>query len=114
MSPIRVAGEEVARDGVFVIEGNLFTAAAELSAWGTSSVQPTAYAPGDSADLGDGVTLTVQGDGAYVLTSPVTTEGHAPAAHLCHCHDPARIHDRATTPTSSPMPGPGNPSGRRF
>ncbi len=75
LSPIRVEGEEVQKDGVFVIEGQLFTTATALSRWGTSSREPTAYGPGETADLGDGVTLTVQADGAYVLSSPVTTEG---------------------------------------
>lgn len=75
LSPIRVEGTEVAKDGAFVIEGNLFEGAATVSAWGTSSREPTAFAPGDTATLDDGVTLTVSGTGAYVLTSPVTTEG---------------------------------------
>ena len=76
LSPIRIGGEEAARDGAFVIEGNLFeTGGTTLSAWGTSSREPTAYEPGATADLGDGVTLTVGADGAFVLTSPVTTEG---------------------------------------
>jgi alpha-glucoside transport system permease protein len=75
LSPIRVEGEEAQKDGTFVIEGKLFTAATDLSRWGTSSREPTAFGPGDTADLGDGVSLTVQADGAYTLTSPVTTEG---------------------------------------
>ena len=75
LSPIRVAGAEVARDGSFVIEGRLFAGAAEVSAWGTSSREPAAYAPGATADLGEGVRLRVEADGGYVLTSPVTTEG---------------------------------------
>jgi alpha-glucoside transport system permease protein len=75
LSPIRVEGEEVARDGAFVIEGNLFETPSTVSAWGTSSREPTAFAPGDTAELDDGVTLTVSETGAYILTSPVTTEG---------------------------------------
>lgn len=76
LSPIRVAGEEQAREGTFVIEGNLFTTAGTtISAWGTSSREPAAYEPGATADLGDGVTLTVGADGGFVLSSPVTTEG---------------------------------------
>lgn len=75
LSPIRVEGEEVPRDGAFVIEGNLFEGAATVSAWGTSSREPEAFAPGDVATLDDSVTLTVSETGAYVLTSPVTTEG---------------------------------------
>lgn len=75
LSPIRVQGTETQKDGAFVIEGTLFEGSAKVSAWGTSSREPTAYKPGDVAQLDDGVTLTVSETGAYVLTSPVTTEG---------------------------------------
>jgi alpha-glucoside transport system permease protein len=75
LSPIRVEGAEAEKDGAFVIEGQLFTTATDLSRWGISSREPTAFGPGETADLGDGVSLTVQADGAYVLSSPVTTEG---------------------------------------
>ncbi|MFZ1470798.1 MAG: carbohydrate ABC transporter permease, partial [Paracoccaceae bacterium] len=75
LSPIRVAGDEEETDGVFQINGQLFTSATTVTTWGTSSKEPNAYTPGDTADLGDGVTLTVAGDGAYALTSPVTTAG---------------------------------------
>jgi alpha-glucoside transport system permease protein len=75
MSPIRIEGEEIARDGVFVIEGRLFSTASTVSAWGTSSREPVAYAPGETADLGDGQTVTVEADGSYVFTSAATTEG---------------------------------------
>lgn len=74
---IRVEGKEVQRDdGLFVIEGRLFAATnADVSNWGTSSREPTLYGPGDTADLGDGVKLTVQADGVYDLTSPVSLAG---------------------------------------
>jgi alpha-glucoside transport system permease protein len=75
MSPIRLEGEELQRDGLFVIEGQLFTTGATVSAWGTSSREPTANEPGQTVDLADGQTLTVQADGTFALTSPVTTEG---------------------------------------
>lgn len=76
LSPIRVEGAEVPTDGAFVIEGSLFAnAATTVSRWGVNSREPEAFAPGETADLGDGVTLTVGADGAYRLTSPVTTEG---------------------------------------
>lgn len=76
LSPIRIEGTEVAKDGVFVIEGRLFeSAGADVSRWGTSSKEPTAYASGETATLDDGETVTVQSDGAYVFTSPVTTAG---------------------------------------
>ncbi len=75
LSPIRIEGDETPRDGAFVIEGRLFEGEATVSAWGTSSREPTAFAPGETATLDDGQTVTVQADGAYVFTSPVTTEG---------------------------------------
>ncbi len=71
LSPIRVEGEEAARDGAFVIEGKLFAeGGTSISRWGTSSKEPEAYAPGDTADLSDGRKLTVAADGAYSLTAP--------------------------------------------
>lgn len=67
---IRIAGEEAEKDGVFVIEGNLFEGAgAVISHWGTSSREPEAYEPGAVADLGDGVTLTVAENGDFLLSS---------------------------------------------
>jgi alpha-glucoside transport system permease protein len=57
------------KDGLFVVEGNLFGGGdkpGEISVWGTSSRAIDAYHPGDTADLGDGETITVQADGSYV------------------------------------------------
>lgn len=69
--PIRVEGTEREEGGRFLIEGRLFEAEnAAVSAWGTNVNRPTEFAPGDVADLGDGVTLTVAGDGAYTLAGP--------------------------------------------
>ena len=76
MSPIRIEGPEVLKDGVYVIEGSLFPVRdADVSAWGTSSREPSAYAPGDTATLEGDQTITVQADGTYELRSPVSTEG---------------------------------------
>lgn len=76
MAPNRIEGQEVTRDGAFVIEGRLFdTEGVAVSAWGTSSRDPAAYAPGATADLGEGQSVTVHADGSYVLTSATTTEG---------------------------------------
>jgi len=68
---------QVERDGVFVIEGNLYEQAApgEISAWGTSSRDVKAYQPGEVADLGDGATVTLDVDGNYVMQSPTEFEG---------------------------------------
>jgi alpha-glucoside transport system permease protein len=69
--PIRVEGAEREEAGRFVIEGRLFAADnAEVSAWGINVNRPTEFAPGDVADVGDGVTLTVAENGAYTLSGP--------------------------------------------
>lgn len=70
---LRVADPDDARidlgNGRFMVEGNIFEGEAfegELRSWGTSSRDLGAFQPGDVNDLGDGETLTVQADGAYV------------------------------------------------
>jgi alpha-glucoside transport system permease protein len=76
LSPIRIGGDIVERDGLFLIEGNLFTnRGTVLSAWGTNVNRPTEFAPGDTATLDGGLSLTVGADGAYVLSSATTLEG---------------------------------------
>jgi alpha-glucoside transport system permease protein len=79
---LRAAGpdEQVQIDGVYVIEGNLFTGEGlsediDMSAWGTSSRDVGAYAPGDTAELRDGSTITVNSDGSYRLQSANELEG---------------------------------------
>ncbi|MEC7760568.1 MAG: carbohydrate ABC transporter permease [Pseudomonadota bacterium] len=58
------------QDGdLFVVEGAIFEGAeASIASWGTSSRDVAAYAPGDTADLGDGETLTLNEDGTYRWT----------------------------------------------
>jgi alpha-glucoside transport system permease protein len=66
----------VERDGVFVVEGNLYVVdgraesaadvAAVISAWGVSSRDIAAFAPGEIADLGEGETLQVAENGDYI------------------------------------------------
>jgi alpha-glucoside transport system permease protein len=76
LSPIRIEGEPAQKDGAFVIEGNLFEGTGtSLSAWGTNVNRPTEFAPGATAELPDGLSLTVGADGAYVLSSPTTLDG---------------------------------------
>ena len=68
LAPIRLAGEEAQQDGRYVIEGTLFPRGqATLSAWGTNVNRPTEFAPGDTADLGNGATLTV--DETYAIVA---------------------------------------------
>ncbi|MFT5629784.1 MAG: alpha-glucoside transport system permease protein [Gammaproteobacteria bacterium] len=68
------AGAQMLIDGVYVVEGNLFKAGvdATISVWGTSSRAIDSYVPGDTAELKDGETMTVQVNGDYVWTG--TTE----------------------------------------
>ncbi|WP_424929034.1 carbohydrate ABC transporter permease [Amaricoccus tamworthensis] len=73
---IRISGDEVERDGMFVIEGDLFeNSSVSVSAWGTSSRETEAYGPGDVADLGDGETLVLSEEGRFVLSGPESFEG---------------------------------------
>src|SRR5690242_9428179 len=71
------ASAQVEKDGKFVLEGNIFGDAPprEISAFGLKSANPTEFAAGTVADLGDGVTLQVNADGTFVMTSPKAFEG---------------------------------------
>jgi alpha-glucoside transport system permease protein len=66
---IRAKGPDtqVQVDGMYVIEGQLFDAGvdATISAWGISSRDISAFAPGDTAELRRGGTITVDASGAY-------------------------------------------------
>ncbi|TJZ87331.1 carbohydrate ABC transporter permease [Paracoccus hibiscisoli] len=64
-----VAGDQIQQDGLYVIEGSAVQGTQALKAWGTGARNPAEYQPGDTADLGDGISLTVAEDGAYRLTS---------------------------------------------
>jgi alpha-glucoside transport system permease protein len=81
---IRVASPEdnrVAQGDVYVVEGNLFEGGVEkeVLSWGTSSQDIAAFAPGDTADLGDGATITVDAAGNYVWRGPdEAVSGRAP------------------------------------
>ena len=106
LAAVRVTGDEVARDGVFVIEGQLYTAGTDVSAWGTSSVQPEAYAPGDVAELDGGVTLTVGADGSFALRSPSTmADLRMPRVFATASTPPEFTVDNYTNVISSPLAG---------
>ena len=65
------------KDGRFVIEGNIFESGTgrKLSAFGLRSAAPTEFPAGTTADLKDGVTLIMNEDGSFVLSSPKAFEG---------------------------------------
>jgi alpha-glucoside transport system permease protein len=71
------ASAQAEKDGKYVIEGNLLQEgdARRIDAFGIKSADPTQYKAGDTADLGDGVTLVVNADGTFVLSSPKPFEG---------------------------------------
>jgi alpha-glucoside transport system permease protein len=82
------AGTQVQEGDLFVIAGSVLDSGkGQVSRFGTTSKDPAAFAAGEVADLGEGVALTVAGDGAYRLTSPKAFEGRSP-----------RIFYTATTP----------------
>ncbi|MFP7672988.1 carbohydrate ABC transporter permease [Marivita sp. S0852] len=81
---LRAAGPDAQQqvDGVYVIEGNLFTDAEadvpegiEMSAWGTSSRDVGAYQPGETAELRRGGTVTLNADGSYRMENTEAFEG---------------------------------------
>ena len=71
------AAAQVEKDGKHVIEGNIFGDGPprNISAFGVKNTNPTEYAAGAVADLGDGVTLQINADGSFVLSSPKAFEG---------------------------------------
>ncbi len=60
-----------------VISGNVFDEGAPgtVKAFGVRVQEPAAYQAGETADLGDGETLTVNEDGSYVHSSAMPFEG---------------------------------------
>ena len=58
--------ERIADGDLFVVSGALFEEEDKsIGVWGTSSREIDVYTAGDTADLGDGQTITVQADGTY-------------------------------------------------
>jgi len=85
-------GAQQLLNGIYTVQGNLFVvegsaetaaqSAAEISVWGTSSREISTYQPGDTADLGDGETLTVQHNGDYIWASPTELTGRGQRAFV--------------------------------
>ncbi|MEY2961554.1 MAG: hypothetical protein RLZ60_1384 [Pseudomonadota bacterium] len=64
-------------DGSWVVSGNLFDGGteAEISRWGSSSRDISAYAAGEAADLGDGERFAVEANGDYIWSSAEQPSG---------------------------------------
>ena len=60
--------DRVADGAGFALSGNLFAEGREreIRSWGTSSRDVAAYQPGETADMGEGESLTLNADGTYV------------------------------------------------
>ena len=71
------ASAQTEKDGKFVIEGSLLEdgGSSKISAFGTRSQEPAKYPAGTVAELDDGVTLQVNADGSFIMTSPKAFEG---------------------------------------
>lgn len=70
------ADAQVEKDGKFFISGNLLEGqSGKVSAFGFNSREPTAYTPGEPAEMNDGARLTVQADGAFEIISDKAMEG---------------------------------------
>jgi len=73
---IRVGGEPQELDGAFVIEGNLFNRDGVLiSAWGNNANRPTEFEPGQTTEINETTSLTVQENGDFELRSTEGFEG---------------------------------------
>jgi len=72
-------GVQVNVNDLYVIEGNVFSdngaASGVISSWGVSSRAIDAFTPGETADLGDGETMTVTAEGDYRQTSTTEMSG---------------------------------------
>ncbi|MDO9418273.1 carbohydrate ABC transporter permease [Pararhizobium sp.] len=67
---------QVEKDGKFVISGNVLDGGAgEVAAFGSSSLKPGDFEPGQTAELNGGEKLTVQADGAFEIVSDTTLAG---------------------------------------
>lgn len=67
---------EVLVAGRYVLRGNVLEGGAgQVSAFGVSSREPAAFAPGAMAEAAGGVTVTVAGDGAFELSGPESFAG---------------------------------------
>lgn len=67
---------EVQADGRFAQKGNVLgDGSGQVIAFGTSSLAPEAFKPGETADLGNGRTLSINSAGAYVLRDSASFQG---------------------------------------
>ena len=71
---LKGSADQVQQDGKFVISGNIFEGAVSpgvITDWGTNINKSGANRAGAAVDIGDGIMLSVDAGGSYVMTSPV-------------------------------------------
>lgn len=70
------AEDQVEEDGAYVIRGSAFEASSGrvVQAFGVRATNPTEFQAGEVADLGDGVTMTINADGSYEMRSETPFE----------------------------------------
>jgi alpha-glucoside transport system permease protein len=74
---------------LFVMEGNVFESGeGTVTAFGTTSRNPTAFAPGTVGEMSKGRTLTVDASGNFKLTSPEETTGRGPRIFISSIEPP--------------------------
>ena len=102
--------DQVQEGDLYVIEGNVFTdggaEANTLSAWGTSSRDVSAYAPGDVAELRDGGTITIAENGDYRLENSEPFEGSRGRGSSAPCPNRPPSPWKTTIASFSPAPAP--------
>lgn len=60
----------------YVLEGNVFgEGSGTVTAFGWRSQEPTAFTPGETAEMRKGLTMTINSDGSYRVTSPAPFKG---------------------------------------
>ncbi len=70
-------GAQALTGGLYTVSGNVFGDSSEavISVWGVSSRAIDSFVPGDTADLGEGESITVEVDGSYVWTGTSELSG---------------------------------------
>ncbi|MBB5516630.1 alpha-glucoside transport system permease protein [Rubricella aquisinus] len=76
----RTETQATLNDGIYTVNGNIFTdeevreafgdGTGTITAFGTRGRAPAEYPAGQVADIGDGETLVINADGSYIFTSP--------------------------------------------
>ena len=86
---VKAEGDPAVRDGVNVLEGNVFGegGAGTVSKFGGTRAKPDAFAPGELAELTRDRTLIVEANGDYVYTSPAEIK-RAPSVYFAAAQPP--------------------------